>query len=40
MIGKVLTFILGFITGTLFGIAMGRWLLEQIINYIQLKGGI
>jgi len=40
MIGKIITFILGFIAGTLFGTAVGKWVLEQIINFIQSKGGI
>jgi len=40
MIGKIITFILGFIMGALFGTAVGKWIFEQIINFIQTKGGI
>jgi len=39
MIGKIITFILGFIVGALFGTAVGKWVLEQIINFIQTKAG-
>ena len=35
MIGKIITFIIGFIAGTLFGTAVGRWLFEQLLNYAQ-----
>ena len=39
MIGKIFTFIVGFIVGTFFGTTLGRWLFEQLINYLQTKGG-
>lgn len=40
MIGKIIAFIFGFIIGTFFGTVVGRWVLEQIINFIKVKGGI
>ena len=39
MIGKIIVFIMGFIMGTLFGTVLGRFLIEQLLNYIKVKGG-
>ena len=35
MIGKILIFIMGFVLGTIFGTSIGRWVIEQLINYLQ-----
>jgi len=37
MIGKIIFFVVGFLLGTLFGTAIGRWLIEQILNFLQTK---
>jgi len=39
MIGKILFFVGGFITGTLFGTAVGRWIFNQIVEFIKMKLG-
>jgi len=35
MIGKVITFIMGFFVGLIFGTAIGRWFLERLVEYLQ-----
>ena len=41
MIGKILTFIsgaiTGFVVGLVFGSEIGRWFIDQVINFIQSK---
>lgn len=34
MIGKIFSFIAGFIVGTLFGTSVGHWILEKLIEYL------
>ena len=35
MIGKVLAFVGGFILGVAYGTVVGRWMLEQLVNFIS-----
>ncbi len=39
MIGKIITFIsgtvIGFVVGLVFGSEIGRWFIDQVINFIQ-----
>lgn len=41
MIGKIITFIsgtvTGFIVGLIFASEIGRWFIDQVINFIQSK---
>lgn len=37
MIGKIILFVVGFLLGTLFGTTIGRWLIEQVLNFLQTK---
>jgi len=40
MIGKLIIFVIGFVSGTLFGTAVGRWILEQLINFVETIVGL
>ncbi len=41
MMGKIITFIsgaiMGFVFGLIFGSEIGRWFVDQVINFIQSK---
>ncbi len=41
MMGKIITFIsgaiMGFVFGLIFGSEIGRWSVDQVINFIQSK---
>jgi len=39
MIGKIIIFISGFVLGLIFGTSVGRWIFEQLLNYLQGKLG-